>query len=288
MPTFNVHHHNGRCEMKQMSVLVTGVSSGLGKALVAHLSGKGYRVYGTTRNLERYTALSGTVPGAEVLELDITDESSIKRVIGHIAGKEDGLDVLINNAGYGIAGAVEHTSLKEAREQFQVNFFGMAGMIAAVLPMMRRSGSGLIVNVSSVVGRMGVPFQAMYCASKHAVEGYTESLRMEMKGSGVRVVMVEPGDISTGFTRNRRKRAGPAHDDAYAERMERSMAIVERDEGRGMAPEKIAALIERIIRMKSPRLRYAIGPLEQMISLPLKSVIPYALFEYLVMDHLKL
>lgn len=274
--------------MKRKVVVITGVSSGLGKALAGHLSESGYIVYGTTRNLKRFKEMNGENSAARILEADITRDASITKAVGRIVGEEGGIDILVNNAGYGTAGAAEETSVEDARDQFEVNFFSVLRMTNAVLPEMRRARSGMIINVSSIVGRMGIPFQSLYCASKYALEGYSESLRMELKRLGIGVVLVEPGDMRTGFTGNRKKFLGKKGAGPYRTIIEKSLPIVERDEMKGYPPEKVAALIEKIMRKKSPRLRYSIGPLEQMISLPLKSIVPDGVFEYLVMDHLKL
>lgn len=269
-------------------VLVTGVSSGIGRAVVECLSGGGIKVYGTTRNLKNFRKKNGDNPGAEILEVDLADEASIAKAVKHITGKEKRIDVLVNNAGYGHAGPVEDTSIKEAQELFDVNFFGMMRMTRAVLPYMRRDKAGLIVNISSIVGLMGIPFQALYCASKYAVEGFSESLRMEVKNLGIRVVIVEPGDVKTGFTDNRVKKSGSGISEGYRAVMEKSMAVVERDERNGYPAEKVARLIADIIRKKSPRLRYPVGKFDQMISLPLKKIVPGGFFESIIMQHLQL
>ncbi len=274
--------------MKHLVVLITGVTSGMGKAMLERLSRDGHRVYGGTRSRKRYYELNEKTAGAEILELDITDEISVKRAVAVIIEEEKRIDVLINNAGYGLAGAVECTPVEKAQRQFEVNLFGTMRMIRAVLPVMREKKQGLIINMSSIVGKMGIPYQALYCASKHAVEGFTESLRMELKEFGVSVVMIEPGDVKTSFTDNRVKTQGGEAAGAYRSMFEKSISIVEGDERKGIAPEKIAELVSKIIRKKSPRLRYPIGPLEQMISLPLKNLLPQRLFEGIIMQHLKL
>ena len=274
--------------MADQVVLVTGVSSGIGRAIVERLSAGGYRVYGTTRNLKHCSERAGDIVGAEILEVDITQDKSVDKAVHYITGKEKGIDVLINNAGYGLAGPVEDTSIEEAQDLFDVNFFGVLRMIRAVVPIMRRRRSGLIINMSSIVGLMGIPFQALYCGSKYAIEGFSESLRMELKNFGIRVVMVEPGDVKTGFTDNRVKKTGPGNIEEYRPIMDRSMEVVERDERNGYPADKIALLVASIIRKKSPQLRYPVGKFEQMISLPLKKIVPGGIFESIIMQHLKL
>ncbi len=249
------------------------------------LSQSGHRVYGTTRNLKKFKTENSDSQTDNVFEVDLTDEKSIQEATGLILKKEGTIDVLINNAGYGTAGAAEETGVTDAMKQFDVNFFAVLRTVNAVLPSMRSQKSGLIINISSIVGQMGIPFQSIYCASKYAIEGYTESLRMEVKNLGIKVVLVEPGDVKTGFTDNREKFETS---DAYAGAVYRSIDIVESDERKGYPPEKVARLIEKIIREKSPRLRYSTGPFEQILSLHLKRLVPHKFFEFLIMDHMKM
>ncbi|MCP4133869.1 MAG: SDR family NAD(P)-dependent oxidoreductase [bacterium] len=274
--------------MERSVVLITGVTSGMGKATVELLSSSGYRVYGTTRNLEKYKQENKEIEGVEILEVDILSENSLERAVQIILKKESGIDVLINNAGYGTAGAVENTSIKEAQDQLDVNFFGTVRAINAVLPSMREKGSGLIINTSSIVGQMGIPYQAFYSASKYAIEGFTEALRMEVKGFGITVVMVEPGDVKSGFTGNRLRTKNSQKNTAYQEMMERSIAIVVKDEMKGSPPEKVAQLMLKILQKKSPRLRYTVGPTGQIISTHLKKYMPFGLWENMIMDHMKM
>jgi len=274
--------------MEKSVVLITGVTSGIGKATAALLSSSGHRVYGTTRNLTRYQKTNPETPGLEILEVDITDEKSIQEAVSSILAKEDKIDVLINNAGYGTSGPAETIDINEAQDQFEVNLFSIMRMTNAVLPAMRSRQSGLIINISSIVGQMGIPFQSVYCSSKYAVEGYTESLAMEIKNLGIHTVLIEPGDIKTGFTANRKKADARGSDNIYQDAVLRSMEIVEKDEQKGSPPEKVALLIQKVMGKKSPRLRYSTGPFEQMLSLHLKRFVPQRFFEFLIMDHMKM
>ncbi|MGD1994460.1 MAG: SDR family oxidoreductase, partial [Anaerolineae bacterium] len=180
-------------------VLITGASSGIGKACADHLVQQGYRVFGTSRRAP--FPPQPAKPGEPVMiRLDVDDEASVGQVVGHLHQSVGHIDVVVNNAGFGVAGAVEDTTLAEARAQMETNFFGVVRVCRAVLPRMRERGAGLIVNVSSLGGVIALPFQAFYSASKFAVEGFTEALRMEVKPFGVQVVLIQPGDLSTGFT----------------------------------------------------------------------------------------
>jgi NAD(P)-dependent dehydrogenase (short-subunit alcohol dehydrogenase family) len=268
-------------------VLVTGASSGIGKACVERLHAQGYRVYGTSRHAEwpPVTTASSRAPMGQasslpytIIPLDVTSDESVARAVDAVVAREGRLDVLVNNAGFGIAGAVEDTAIDEAREQFEANFFGTMRMCRATLPIMRRQGSGCIVNVSSIAGRIGIPFQAVYSASKFAVEGFTEALRMEAAPHGIRVVLVEPGDFRTGFTANRRL-VRAAGSKAYREREARALGVMEHDETHGASPDAVARVVQRIAAARSPRLRYVVGPLSETIALALKRLAPARLFE---------
>jgi NAD(P)-dependent dehydrogenase (short-subunit alcohol dehydrogenase family) len=262
-------------------VLITGASSGIGRVCAEHLHANGYRVYGTSRNAQWPGPAVGQAssPPYCLLPLDVTSDTSVAAAVQLVVEREDALDVLVNNAGFGIAGAVEDTTIDEAREQFDTNFFGTMRMCRAALPVMRRQGSGCIVNISSIAGRIGIPFQALYSASKFAVEGFTEALRMEAAPFGIRVVLVEPGDFRTGFTGNRRLARAPVTG-AYRERQSRAIAVMEHDERHGATPEAVARVVHHIVTRRSPRPRYAVGPLTERFALLLKRVVPARLFEW--------
>jgi NAD(P)-dependent dehydrogenase (short-subunit alcohol dehydrogenase family) len=261
-------------------VLITGASSGLGQRCAEHLHARGCRVYGTSRR-----APEGGESGAgyTLLGMDVTSEESVCRAVEQVLAREGRIDVLLNNAGDGIAGAVEDTSIEEARQQFDTNFFGVLRACRAVLPAMRGRGDGLIINVSSLGGLVGLPFQGLYSASKFALEGMSEVLRMEVKPFGVRVVLVEPGDFRTGFTAQRR-RVQAAAGSPYAARFGKALAVMERDERSGADAMQVARLVERLIALRAPAPRYKVGGFFQTLSAGLlRKVLPQKLFEYLLM-----
>ncbi len=175
------------------TVLITGVSSGIGREAALFLAGKGFRVFGTVRKEVR------GLDGVELVRLDVTDDASVCEAVREITAKGGPIGGLVNNAGYLLTGALEETSLAEAREQFETNFFGALRMVNAVLPGMREQGYGRIVNVSSVLGFLPAPYAGIYAASKHALEGYTETLDHEVRHSGVRAVLVEPDFTRTNI-----------------------------------------------------------------------------------------
>jgi NAD(P)-dependent dehydrogenase (short-subunit alcohol dehydrogenase family) len=253
-------------------VLVTGASSGIGAGCAEFLSQRGYRVYGGSRTAR---AASGVIP----LTLDVTDDTSVSRAIDTILAREGHLDVLVNNAGFGIAGAVEDTLIGEAVAQFEVNFFGVLRVCRAVLPVLRRQQSGYIVNVGSIGGLIAIPFQGLYSASKFALEGLTESLRLEVSPFGIHVVLIEPGDHRTSFTRNRRATEASTQGSVYRPRFERAIARMASDEQCGPAPDGIARLLHKVITHPRPRLRYTVGPGAQRIAVWLKRMMPYTVIE---------
>lgn len=257
-------------------VLVTGASSGIGRACAEHLRDRGHRVWGAARRPER-------VPDrCRSLEIDVTDDESVREAVRRIVDEEGRLDTAVNNAGIGVSGSVEDVPLEAARYQFEVNFFGTLRVCRAVLPPMRRRRFGLIVNISSIGGLMGLPFQSLYSASKFAVEGLTEALRLEVREFGIRVTLVEPGDFCTGFTDNRRKYSGESRDSPYAERFARTLSIVERDEQAAPAPDRVAELVARLIRTEAPRVRYRVGTLDQRLGAAIKPLLPSRQFERII------
>jgi short-subunit dehydrogenase len=258
--------------------LVTGASTGIGASCASFLAEKGYRVFGGARG-------PVTAAGVEPLTLDVTDDASVARAIENILDRESRLDVLVNNAGFGIAGAIEDTSIEEAREQFEVNFFGVLRMCRAVLPVMRRQKSGYMVNIGSIGGLIAIPFQGFYSASKFALEGFSESLRLEVRPFGIQVVLVEPGDHRTAFTQNRRATRGSAAGSVYRERFERAIARMASDEQGGPSPEGIAKLLHRILENPQPRLRYTVGPAAQRAAGWIKRTMPYAVMEKIMRNY---
>jgi NAD(P)-dependent dehydrogenase (short-subunit alcohol dehydrogenase family) len=254
-------------------VLVTGASSGIGLACAAHLAGRGFRVYGTSRR----TAISST-ENLTMLTADVTNEYSVDKTVAAVLDREGQLDILVNNAGMGIAGPVEATSIEEAKQQFEVNFFGALRVCRAVLPAMRGQGSGYIVNIGSIGGVIAIPYQAMYSASKFALEGLSEALRMEVRPFGIRVVIIEPGDHKTSLTQNRQFTEMPP--DAYRKSFATALARTAHDEQSGPGPEQIARLLYRIVNQRNPRLRYTIGPAAQRAAVWLKRLAPNSILEH--------
>lgn len=263
-------------------VFITGISSGFGKATAGLLAEKGFRVYGTSRkDIEHDSRIN-------VIQMDVLDPQSVQKAIDLVQQKEGHIDVLINNAGMGISGAIEEASLEEARLQMDTNFFGQFYTIQAVLPSMRKQKSGTIINISSVGGIMGLPFQGFYSASKFAVEGLSEALRMELKPYNINVVLVNPGDFHTNFTANRKiiARAKPAS--PYYKQFSMTLGMIEKDETNGLNPLVLAKKIHSIILKKRPSPRYVVASAEQKLAVVLKYILPDAWFFKLLEDHYKI
>jgi NAD(P)-dependent dehydrogenase (short-subunit alcohol dehydrogenase family) len=264
-------------------VLVTGASSGIGNACAEVLKGRGHRVYAASRSL------SPTDVPYPQLTLDVNDDASVNEAVRAIAEREGRIDVLVNCAGNGIAGSVEDTSIDEARWQFETNFFGTLRMCRAVLPIMRAQKSGRIVNVSSLAGLLAIPYQALYSASKFAVEGLTEALRMEVAQFGVRVVLIEPGNFRTRFTASRRWATAATNPDGpYYTSAHRAVALMEHEEQAGPPPSDVARLVCKVIATPRPKLRYRVGALSERMAVPAKQLLPYALYERALLSHYKL
>lgn len=251
--------------------LVTGASSGIGREIAQLLAQRGARVFGTARNPKS----ASPVPGVELVRMDVTDDASVNEAIRGIVQKAGPIEILVNNAGYGLIGALEEASLKEARDQFETNFFGVLRVTNAVLAGMRQAGYGRIVNISSVVGFIPAPFMGMYTASKHALEGYTETLDHEIRQFGVRAVLVQPSYTKSNISQN--EKTAQTHLEAYAVHRQRMHELVGKGVKNGDEPQLVAEAVWRAVTAKSPRLRYPVGK-GVLLSL-LHRFAPVALFD---------
>jgi NAD(P)-dependent dehydrogenase (short-subunit alcohol dehydrogenase family) len=241
-------------------VLITGASSGIGEATALRLLAQGHVVYAAARRLERMQALASA--GARLLALDLTDDASIVAAVEAIQRTESRLDVLVNNAGYGSYGALEDVPLDEGRRQFEVNLFGLARLIQLSTPMMRAQGSGRIVNITSIGGKMHEPMGSWYHATKFAVEGLSDCLRMELAPFGIQVVIVEPGAIRTEWSGIARESLlQHSGHTAYAAQAAAHARLLEASDVSKMTspPDVVARTIARALRARRPRTRYATG-----------------------------
>lgn len=235
--------------------LVTGASSGIGKAAALALVGAGFDVVGTSRDATRVSP----VDGVTFIDLDVTGDVSVTAAVEHVVGQFGQIDVLVNNAGTGLTGAAEENSLAEAQNVFDINVFGVIRMIQAVLPHMRSRGSGRIINLSSVYGLIPAPYLAAYAASKHAVEGYSESVDHEVREHGVRVLLVEPGATKTGFEANSTRPGAPLP--VYDKQRHIADQVFATAVRQGDAPATVAQAIVAAATDARPKQRYTAGPL---------------------------
>lgn len=264
-----------------MVILITGITSGFGRAIAAQLSTDGHRVYGT------YRQKSERIPGVTYIKADVRDDNAVSIAVNTVIQEEGCIDVFINNAGMGIGGPLEFTSIEDAKSQMDVNFMGMVRFMNKVLPVMRKQGHGHIICISSIGGLMGLPYQGVYSASKFAIEGYCEALRLELRQFNIRVSVINPGDFSTGFTSQRSKVSGTEAMTAYPG-YANSMQSIEHDENSGLKPDRLARRISRIIRKRRPRNRYIIATPVQKASVLLKRILPARWFDSIIASYYKL
>jgi NAD(P)-dependent dehydrogenase (short-subunit alcohol dehydrogenase family) len=258
--------------MKPQVILVTGCSSGIGRATAVEAAQRGHRVFASARRLEDLADLQAR--GIDTVRLDVTDATSVADAVAEVLARAARIDALVNNAGYGQYGAVEDVTAEEWRRQFDVNVFGSLTVLRAVLPAMREARRGTIVTVSSVGGKVSIPFAAPYCASKHALEAISDALRVEVAPWKIRVVVVEPGPITTRFGDRARETtarilqtSGP-YSSFYANAERASETDFQRGKRR---PEAAARAIVGAIESPRPRTRYRVGPLARVL-LPLKKL----------------
>jgi NAD(P)-dependent dehydrogenase (short-subunit alcohol dehydrogenase family) len=268
--------------MSKPVALVTGGSSGIGEATARALLAKGFAVYAVARRVERMSALESE--GVHVFAMDVTDDASMVAGIERIITEQGRIDVLVNNAGYGSYGAVEDVPIDEARRQFEVNVFGLARLVQLVTPHMRSRRSGRIINISSIGGKFYEPFGAWYHATKFAVEGFSDSLRMELRPFGIQVVLIEPGPIRTEWNEIARdsllERSG---DGAYADWARKAHGVMERfdEPSRASSPEEVADKIVKAALAKRPAARYPVGRGARVITTS-RDLLPDRVFDEVV------
>jgi short-subunit dehydrogenase len=240
------------------TALVTGASAGMGKQIARRLRAQGHEVYAVARRLEQMEDLAAE--GIHTLRMDITVEADVRAVVDRIASERGGVDVLVNNAGYGLYGPVEEISIDDARAQFEVNLFGLARLTQLVLPHMREQRSGTIVNIGSMGGRIYTPLGAWYHATKHALEGWTDCLRYELAQFDVRVVLVEPGAIESEWADVMRERLERDFGDGEYRELVGSVARATRSAYADASPSSlIADVVARAVAARRPRTRYVAG-----------------------------
>jgi NAD(P)-dependent dehydrogenase (short-subunit alcohol dehydrogenase family) len=239
--------------MANRVALITGVSSGIGRATAQMLAERGVLVFGTVRDMDH----TQSIAGVELISMDVTDPESVTTGVEMTLQKAGNIDILINNAGFSIAGALEETSVDEARLLFETNFFGVLRVTQAVLPSMRHHGYGRIVNISSMFGVLPGPYRGVYVASKHALEGYTKTLDQEVRMFGIRAVLVEPVYTNTKIAKN--EKSVQTAIAAYADQKQKVTEIMEKEIANGDDPNTVAEVVYTAVTAKSPRLHYPVG-----------------------------
>ena len=264
-------------------ILITGASSGLGKATADYLARKNYKVFGTSRNPENYTKKDTF----ELLPFDLNQPKSSKLLVKKVMQRYKRIDVLINNAGVGITGAIEETDIAAMENNFKTNFFGPLALIQEVLPIMRSQKSGLVINITSIGGYMGLPFRGIYSSAKGALGTVTESLRMEVKRFGIDVVTLAPGDYATDIA-SRRHYSPLREASPYYDIYKFSLDTIDHHVDSGADPEDLAKIVFKIIKTKKRKVHYKSGSFLQKISIILKKILPDTIYEKLIMNHYKL
>lgn len=263
-------------------VLITGGSSGIGKSIGEFLHQKGFVVYGTSRNPEK---ISNSI--FPLVALDVRDKQSIVNCVAEVIQKSGRLDIVINNAGVGITGPIEEIPTEEIRNNFETNLFGPIEVMKAVLPQMRAQKSGLIINITSIAGYMGLPYRGIYSASKGALELITEALRMEVKSFGIQITNVAPGDFATNIAAGRYHAPvvkGSAYEVPYGNTLKEMDLHVDS----GSNPNEMAEAIFGIIQADKPKVHYKVGAFMQKFSIVLKRILPDTVYEKMLMNHYKL
>lgn len=263
-------------------VLITGGSSGIGKSVGEFLQNKGFEVYGTSRNPERYP--ESKFP---IVALDVTKPETISICLSQVLKQASKIDVLLNNAGAGITGPIEEIPDDEIKRNFETNFFGPINVIKAVLPVMRAQNSGLIINVTSIAGYMGLPYRGIYSASKGALELITEAFRMEIKAFNIHMTNVAPGDFATNIAAGR-YHAPILEDSPYRTPYGNTLKMMDNHVNDGSNPQEMAEAIYKIIQTKNPKTHYKVGAFMQKFSIVLKRFLPDKFYEKLLMNHYKL
>ncbi|MFT5847643.1 SDR family oxidoreductase [Psychroserpens sp.] len=263
-------------------VLITGGSSGIGKSIGEFLSDKGFTVYGTSRSPERYPDTK-----IKLVALDVADVLSVEKAIETVVHDAGRIDVVINNAGAGITGPIEDIPNEEIKRNFETNLFGPINVIKAVLPQMRKQNSGLVINITSIAGYMGLPYRGIYSASKGALELITEAFRMEIKDFNIQMTNVAPGDFATNIAAGR-FHAPVVKGSPYEKTYGSVLKAIDDDVDSGDDPIIVSNMIYKIINTPNPKIHYKVGAFMQKFSIVLKRILPDKVYEKMLLNHYKL
>jgi len=263
-------------------VLITGGSSGIGKSIGEYLSEKGMTVFGTSRNPQKYPQSKFSI-----IALDVTKKETISSCIQTVIDAEGRIDVVINNAGVGITGPIEEIPEEEIKRSFETNFFGPLNVIKAVLPQMRKQNSGLIINITSIAGYMGLPYRGIYSASKGALELITEAFRLEIKDFNIQMTNIAPGDFATNIAAGR-FHAPIIETSPYKEKYGSVLKAIDEGVNKGNNPIAIAEMVYKVIETRRPKIHYKVGAFMQRFSIVLKRILPDKVYEKMLINHYKL
>lgn len=268
--------------MSKKIVFITGASSGIGKSIAEYLSDKGYKVYGTSRNPDKY-------PDSKIvlLPLDVNKVETIQKAVNQVIDIEGRIDVLINNAGVGIVGAIEEIPIAEMKHNFDTNFFGPIQMMQQILPSMRKNKNGLIINITSIAGYMGLPYRGIYSASKGALELLTEALRMEVAPFNITVTNIAPGDFATNIAQGRYH--APLHQNSdYYNTYKAILSLIDNHVDSGGDTLQMAKAVHKVINTPNPKIHYKVGAVLQKFSVTLKKILPDKVYEKMLKNHYKI
>ncbi len=276
-------------DFKKSVILITGATSGFGQAIAKFLAEKGHIVYGTSRMAsDKENLSSGHKKNITILQMDITDVESIRTAVQTLIQCEGRIDVLINNAGVGVAGVLELSTMEEINYQVNTNLIGTMSVCSQVLPHMRKQRSGRIINISSIAGVMGIPYQGLYAVSKFGIEAYSETLSLEVHPFNIKIILVEPGDFHTGFTSKRKiSQRSLTHED-YKDSFNKTIRIIEKEELSGLKPIVLAKKVNYIINKKHPKFRYSVASPIQKLSIFAKKILPARWFQAILRIYYKI
>ncbi len=272
---------------KQKVILITGASSGIGKVSALHLLNEGYKVYAAARRIEQMKDIEAA--GGKSIRMDITKEEDVQNAVQMVMNEAGCIDVLINNAGYGFYGPIEDTPIEEARKMFDVNLFGLARLTQLVLPIMRKQGHGRIINVSSMAGKIYMPLGGWYHGSKHALEAWSDSLRLEVKPFNIDVVIIEPGIILTEFGQVMLENmAKIPKDSAYRKLIEAYERASRKSYGKGggTPPEAIARVMSKAVKARRPKIRYRKGKYSVLMPM-VRKIFGDRIFDAIILSQIK-
>jgi NAD(P)-dependent dehydrogenase (short-subunit alcohol dehydrogenase family) len=257
------------------TALVTGASSGIGEAIAINLAQAGYTVFGTSRSPRE------NKHGITFLEMNVDDDESVRLAVDTLLAQSSTIDICVSAAGLGIVGAVEEVPIDVARQVFETNVFGTMRVIQAVLPAMRKQRSGMIINISSIGGMVGLPFRGLYAASKFAVEGLTESLALELAPFNIKATLIQPGGFKTNIAGNRPK-AVEINGRPYGKYFDHITAMVAKEVDHAPGPEPVGNLAVRVARKGSPSMRYPVGSFMEKLTPVLRKWLPWGLYSWMI------